>query len=530
MKLRDYQNEAVAAALAELKLGRHPVLCLATGTGKSLIIAAVTAAYRYLDRRVWVLTHVQQLIQQNCDAYSKYTSGGEYGIMCANLNRWDRAAQITFGTVQTMIGAARAGELPAPDLIIVDEAHRVPHNEDGAAGLYTQIFNLYPQAGRLGLTATPWRMDNGLIYGDGEQYWFNELAYNYTVEQAVADGWLCPLVGVETEVQLELDGVSIQGDYVQREVAERETAQWLDAVARSLSRLASKRRHVAVYAPTITAAVRAMNAIHRHTGWSSELITGGMPKDERAAVLFRFRAGVTKVLCSVDTITTGFDLPSLDCIVCLRPTQSSSLWVQIQGRGTRLHPEKDNCLVLDYVGNLQRLGGVGMYDTYIRERGGEVEEELEAVPAQRQPRRERRTLPGLTTLKPIDPMTGQEAGEGAELTVRVHAVNAFTLVPRGKKLPVMVVQYTCTTAENARVEASRFVNTEHPTSLDWEFFKLRRLAVNLPSPAAQLLWAVRGAALPGEVVVRRRGRYWNVVREYLTTNTQQQPSQENNQL
>lgn len=518
--LRPYQTEAVNAAVSELKMGRHPVLCLATGTGKSLIIAAVVARALEAGQRVWVLTHIQQLIQQNADAYEKYARQSNYGIMCAALGRWDTQQRLTYGTIQTVTGAARGGELPAPSLIIVDEAHRVPHNLEDGGGQYSALFKLYPQAQRLALTATPWRMDNGLIYGEGEQFWFDELAYHYSVEQAVADGYLCPLVGVSTEVQLDLQGVTVNGDYVQREVGERETAEWLKAVATSLARLAARRRHVAVYAPTISAAVRAMNAIHEATGWSSELITGSMPKEQRAEVLFRFRAGVTKVLCSVDTITTGFDLPSLDCIVCLRPTQSSSLWVQIQGRGTRLHPEKENCLVLDYVGNLQRLGGVGMYDTYVRERGGEVEAEVEATPEPVRERAPRRQLPGLTTLKPVDPMTGEEALDGAELTVTVHAMSAVAITPRGKAQPVLMVQYTCATAENARITAARFINTERPSSVDWEFFKLRRLAVNLPSPAGQLLWAVRNAPAPAAVTVRKRGRYWNVTGEQFANTTE----------
>ena len=175
--------------------------------------------------------------------------------------------------------------------------------------------------------------------------------------------------------------------------------------------------------------------------------------------------------------------------------------------------------MLDYVGNLQRLGGVGLYDTYLRERGGEVEEELQATPRPKIERKPRRQLPGLTTLKPIDPMTGQEAQDGATLTVAAHAMTAFTLVPRGKTHAVVVVQYTCVTAENARVEATLFLDTEHPTAREFEFFKSRQVAVNLPSPAVRVLWAVRNAAPPGEVVVRRRGRYWNVVREHLTTRT-----------
>jgi DNA repair protein RadD len=238
-----------------------------------------------------------------------------------------------------------------------------------------------------------------------------------------------------------------------------------------------------------------------------------MSHAQRANIFKAFRTGDIRVLCSVDTITTGFDLPALDCIVCLRPTLSSSLWVQIQGRGTRLFEGKKNCLLLDYVGNLQRLGGVDVIETFVREKGGEASEPIPAIPEPRN-RTTRRVLPGVKTLLPIDPMTGQQATDGSTLEVQVHAVGAVAIpTRRNPNAPVLLVQYTCTTAENARIDATLFVTTERPTAADWQFFKRRNLAVNLPSPARQLLWQVRGAQTPNTVKVQKRGRYWNVVAE-----------------
>ena len=239
-----------------------------------------------------------------------------------------------------------------------------------------------------------------------------------------------------------------------------------------------------------------------------------MPQAERTATLRRFRQRETRILCSVDTITTGFDLPSLDCIVCLRPTQSSSLWVQIQGRGTRLSPDKRNCLVLDYVGNLQRLGGVDMYDSYVREQGGQVAETLEATPAEPRERRPRRQLPGLNTLRPIDPMTGREAGDGAQLRAAVSAMSAVVINPRSGGAPLIMVSYTAATPENARVQAAAFLNPARPNAATQEWFRARRLAVRLPADAQSLLWTVRRADPPASITVRRRGRYWNVEGEH----------------
>ena len=129
MQLRFYQQDAYDAAIASLGGAHHPVLQLATGTGKSLIIAAIAEHYKKTDRRVWVLTHVQQLVEQNAVTYERY-SGFTPGIVCAGLKRKDRFEPVTFATIQSILGVQ--AEMHPPDLIIIDEAHRVPHRQDSA--------------------------------------------------------------------------------------------------------------------------------------------------------------------------------------------------------------------------------------------------------------------------------------------------------------------------------------------------------------------------------------------------------------
>ena len=517
MQLRPYQDEATQAAIVALGKNVNPVLQLATGTGKSLIIAAIASLYRDFGKNIWVLTHVQQLVKQNASTYTRY-SGLKPSIVCAGLNRKDTQGAVTFGTIQSMMGVL--AEMQAPDLIIIDEAHRVPHNE-GEPTLYESILRRYPAAQRVAMTATPWRMDNGIIYGDGEQFWFDRLAYNYPVPRAVHDGWLCPLVGVETAFQLNLDDVSVNGDFVQTEVGEMLMEDWLQSMAESLLTLAGNRKHLAVYCPTITAAMRAADAIAYVTSWPTEVLAGSMKGAERDHIMNRFQSGETRVLCSVDMITTGFDFPALDCIVCLRPTLSSSLWVQIQGRGTRLHDSKKNCLVLDFVGNLQRLGGVDMYEKFYRERFDAEVEELPAVPTKPYVKKERKVYPGVRTLIPIDPMTGLEVTENSVITAKVSNVNCVAVFTRrNPNQPVLLVQYACLTDEGARIDASTFISTETPTSQSVEFFKRRYLAVNLPSPARSLTWQLKGARQPVAVTVRKSGRYWNVLEEYFNGETE----------
>ena len=513
MNLRTYQKEALAAGLEALNQNKNPVLQLATGTGKSLIIAGLAEQYRKTNRRTWVLTHVEQLVKQNAATYENFT-GKPAGVICAGLNRRDYNSAVTFATIQSIKSPALNKIIAPSDLIIIDEAHRVPHSiEENSNGMYERILSEYPDAGRVAMTATPWRMDNGIIYGKGDKFWFDTLAYKYDVPRAVKDGYLCPLVGVESEVQLNLEGVAIAGtDYVQKEVGEVETDEWLYTVANSVRKLAENRNRIAVYCPSIKAAFRTAKALTDVTKWGCSLLTSEMSVEQKAKEIADFQNGVNRFLCSVDMITTGFDYPPLDCIVCLRPTLSSSLWVQIQGRGTRLHPSKKNCLVLDYVGNLQRLGGVDMYETFYREKNGKAVKEVPAVPVVKK-KKERRILPGITTLVPIDPMTGKDAREGSVLTVNVHEVRSIVINTRRSPDPILLVMYLTTTSENARIDASMFIDSEAPDADAYEFFNNRRLAVTLPCPANKLTWQIRGARKPAKVVVKKSGIYWNVLKE-----------------
>lgn len=506
MKLRAYQNEAVSAAYDALSLKKNPVLQLATGTGKSLIIAELAKLYKAEGKRVWILTHVQQLVKQNAATYLKYT-GERAGVVCAGLNRKNTNESIIFGTIQSMNGVL--SEMEDPDLIIIDEAHRVPHNH-GEPTLYESILRRFSSALRVAMTATPWRMDNGIIYGSGKEFFFDTLAYNYTVTKAVEDKWLCPLVGVETNIQLDVDNVSVSGDFVQKEVAEAQTYDWLQSVVNSLEKLAYNRNYLAVYCPTVKAATWTNRLINNTTRRKSALLTGNMTQEEREKVLSDLASGEISVICSVDMITTGFDFPALDCIVCLRPTLSSSLWVQIQGRGTRLHESKNNCLVLDYAGNLIRLGGVDMYETFYKQNG----EKVDATEPQRPYEKKPRTLyPGLTTILPIDPMTGTVAGNSSELEVPVHKVNAVVMRTRNSSQPMLMVTYTCSTPENARINATMFINTSSPKDKDHEFFRRRRMAVSLPMPANRVSYLIKNAQLPKTVKVKKNGKYWNVITE-----------------
>jgi DNA repair protein RadD len=509
MELRPYQQEALEAGLAALAAGKNPVLQLATGTGKSLIIAALSEHCRATGKEAWMLTHVQQLVKQNAATFRRYANT-EPAIVCAGLKRKDTWGGVTYGTIQSVAGMV--DKLPDPDLIIIDEAHRVPHNH-GEPTIYENILSRYPESQRVAMTATPWRMDNGVIYGEGSQFWFDTLAYDYNVKRAVADGWLCPLKGVETSVQLDLSDVGIKGDYIQSDAADAQTTAWLRSVANSLPKLAVIRKHIGVYCPTVKAAEKTAEIIRDVTNWTTEVLHAGLSPDERNRVMSSFMSGETRVLCSVDMITTGFDFPALDCIVCLRPTLSSSLWVQIQGRGTRLHPDKKNCLLLDFVGNLIRLGGIDMCETIYRENDYADEPKEEEAPYSSSVKKEREFKQGLNKLTPIDPMTGQEVADGALIDVIVHSVSAIRIIPKSSDIPVLLVNYMCSTEEGAIIKASAFIDTKSYNHKTKNFFNSRGLAVSLPCDPQSVSWQIKDARKPRAVTVRKKNQYWNVVRE-----------------
>ena len=504
MQLRPYQAESSDAVFASLRNGLHPCVQLPTGTGKALVIADVCDRMRSKEGRVWVLTHVKELVEQNRAELGRYKGLHGVGTICSGLNERTEGSHITFATVQSIYRPALGDSLVYPDAIIIDEAHRVPPGDDGK--WYNEVLARYPEARRIGMTATPWRMSGGLIYGDYEGAWFNDLAYAKSVPEMVEIGFLCPLVGVHTEVQLDLSGVEKNGgEYIMKQVGEKETDEWLHAVVKSVQHLAEKRQHVAVYCPTVESANNAAAAFAEY-GWSSSVVVG--ETNARQDVIDDWKNGLTRVLCSVDVLTTGFNFPALDCIVCLRPTESSSLWCQIMGRATRLHPNKKNGLILDYVGNLARLGGIAMMESYYEEKKGLVVGEKKAHGKSKV----KKDKPKPNAIAALDPMSGS----AQEVRVRVTDVS-YVVIPSKTRInkSLLMVSYEAVTEEGYYVQASTFVCPEYGGYARVQaerFFEVR--GGECPVTAQGARYACYGLPTPREVTVKRNGKYINVVREH----------------
>ena len=502
LTLRPYQEEAVEAAWASLRREEHPVIQLPTGSGKALVLAELS--HRVINRggRVLIATHVAELVQQNSLEFQKL-SGIEPGVLCAGLERSDKGHDVLFASVQSLYRPAQRGEIEPFNLIIVDEAHLCA-DRDSDAKFYPTTFAAFPDASRLGLSATPFRLE-GPIYGEGK--YFSNLCYEADVLRLVQEGYLAPLVGVNAALTLDTSKFKIQaGDFATQSVEEAETDAWLRAVAHSVKELAAGRKHLAVFCPSVAVAERT-SEIFTSVGLPSSYVVGDT--EDRTGRLDAWKAGAFPVMCSVNVLYTGFNFPALDCVVCLRPTMSLGLWIQLLGRATRTCEGKKNALVIDYSGNLALHGGIcaGMEDAYQEKKGGSVEK----VSAKPKPSTKRQVKKS-DELTDLDPMLSSPKGLRCEVAGVTYIAIGSKTQP-GKR--ILMVNYDCRAPGGALISASEFCCVEYEgyarqKAVEW----FERRGGRAPFSADKAQVACWGLPTPREVTVRKNGKYFNVLREY----------------
>lgn len=359
---RSYQTEAVQSLYHYFQSnGGNPVLALPTGTGKSVIIAMFleSAFSQYPSQRAMVLTHVKELIQQNYEKLITLWPSAPAGVYSAGLNRKEHHRRITFGGIGSV--AKKAHLFGHIDFIIIDEAHLVSPND---ATLYLKFINdlkaVNPYLKVIGLTATPWRLGTGRITEDGI---FTDVCFDITEVNAfnrlIAEGFLAPLVPRQTRQVLDLDGVHMRGgEFIASELQLAVNKQDIThAALKETMETAHDRAHWLVFASGVEHACDIADMLN-DMGVSAVAIHSKMGDAARDAAIADFKAGKYRAAVNNNVLTTGFDFPAIDCIVVLRPTASTVLWVQMLGRGTRPCKGKDNCLVLDFAGNTRRLGPI----------------------------------------------------------------------------------------------------------------------------------------------------------------------------
>ncbi|WP_029652631.1 DEAD/DEAH box helicase [Marinobacter daepoensis] len=363
-KLRPYQQEAVDATLSHFRQSdESAVIVLPTGAGKSLVIAELA---RLARRKILVLTHVKELVEQNHAKYESYGLAG--GIFSAGLRRKENQHQVTFASVQSV--AANLDQFGDEySLVIIDECHRVSGDDTSQ---YQRIIERLRQQNDtlkvLGLTATPYRLATGWVYryhyrgfvrgsDDQQQKPFRHCIYELPLSYMINRGYLTKPELVNAAVaQYDFSALAPDrfGEYAEKDVNQllSKHRRVTRAIIEQVMELAAERQGVMIFAATVDHA-------REITGYLPEqqtaLVTGATDLNDRDLLIQRFKQRQLKYLVNVSVLTTGFDAPHVDFIAILRPTQSVSLYQQIVGRGLRLDDGKQDCLVMDYAGNSVNL-------------------------------------------------------------------------------------------------------------------------------------------------------------------------------
>ncbi|GAB6188158.1 DEAD/DEAH box helicase [Thermopirellula anaerolimosa] len=368
IQLRPYQQAAVEAVYEHLRTrDDNPAVVLPTAAGKSLVIAQLVqdAVLRW-NGRVLVLAHVKELLDQNADKIRRLCPEVAIGIYSAGLNRREADKPVVVAGIQSVY--KRACELDAFDLVIADECHLI---SDDGFGMYrtflaeAKIVN--PHLRVIGLTATPFRLASGPICTpDGI---LSHICYEVGVRELIRDGYLCPLVTKAGINKADFERLHVRGgEFVADEVEDlMDDDRLVEAACGEIVAYTAERQTVLIFAAGVRHAEHVRRVLQDRHGVECGLVTGETPAAERAELIARFRGESSgrllplrplKYLVNVNVLTTGFDAPNIDCVAILRPTMSPGLYYQMVGRGFRLHPGKQNCLVLDFGGNALRHGPV----------------------------------------------------------------------------------------------------------------------------------------------------------------------------
>ena len=338
MEMRPYQAAARDSILEQWREGvDRTLLILPTGTGKTIVFSKVIEERVRQGGNVLVLAHREELLNQASDKLAKAT-GLQTALEKAESSCIDSWFNVTVGSVQTLQNEKRLERFSREhfDTIIVDEAHHA------VSVSYRRILDYFAGAKVLGVTATADRGDKRNL---GEV--FQTIAYEYTLVRAIKEGYLCPIKALTLPLQIDLNGVKVQsGDY---QAAALGTAldPYLDQIAGLMAQHCHHRKTV-VFLPLIATSQRMCELLRQH-GLTAAEVNG--ESADRAEILKDFHDGKYQVLCNSMLLTEGWDEPSVDCIVCLRPTKVRALYAQIVGRGTRLSPEtgKKELLLLDFL-------------------------------------------------------------------------------------------------------------------------------------------------------------------------------------
>jgi len=360
MELRPYQRDSIDALYDHWEGGGgNGLIVIPTGGGKSLIIATLLREVMetWPLMRIGMITHTKELIAQNFAELIKIWPQAPAGIYSAGFGRRDTRHPILFCGVQSVWN--KTDLIGRFDLLLIDEAHLISRNASTMYGKFLEALKQrQPDLRIVGLTATPYRLDSGRL-DKGPDRLFDKIVYEANVADLIADGYLSPLISKSTHAEISTEGVHRRGgEFIPGELEAAAMAG--DLVERAAAEIVARgknRRAWLAFCTGVEHAGAVCEAIRRH-GISAEAIDGGMPAKERDRIIQTFRHGGIRCLTSVNVLSIGFNVPHVDLVALLRPTESTGLYIQQVGRGFRKAPGKDNALILDFAGNVRKHGPV----------------------------------------------------------------------------------------------------------------------------------------------------------------------------
>jgi DNA repair protein RadD len=360
LTLRPYQSAAINGIYNYFASETgNPLIVIPTAGGKSLVMATFVEGVlkAYPDQRILIVTHVRELIEQNHAELLRLWPGAPAGIYSAGLKQRDLKAPILFAGIQSI--QKHVYGVQQCDLVLIDEAHLIPRSSNTMYRRFLDgLKRLNPAMKVIGLTATPYRLDSGLLH-EGKDAIFTDVAYEASVRELIDDGYLAPVISKPMATQIDVSGVGTRGgEFIAKDL---EAAVDQDAITQAavgeIATFGHDRKSWLVFCAGVDHAHHVRDAI-RARGVTCETIVGDTPSVQREALIKDFKAGRIRCLTNANVLTTGFNAPGVDLIAMLRPTKSAGLYVQIVGRGCRLAPGKEDCLVLDFAGNIARHGPI----------------------------------------------------------------------------------------------------------------------------------------------------------------------------
>lgn len=344
--------------MRELEHQDNALDVIPTGGGKTAIMAYMCQYLYKWGGRTIILSHVKELIEQTYKTLNRLDGALDVGIHSAGLGRRDTKNRILCAGIQSAF--SRVKDIGKINVAIIDEAHLIPKSDDSRYRTFiNSMREINPRLKLVGLTATPYRTDDGLIYGDGEL--FTRKTYEIGIVDLIQQGYLSPLRSKSGSESIDLSRLTMdtRGDFdLNSQAQEIKRSGLLETVILDIENKAKDRKKILVFCPTIKTCEDFIFEYNLQTGRRAYIVTGDTESQERKEIIDGFRDGDIRTLVNCQVLTTGFDAPNVDCICLLRPTTSAGLYYQMVGRGLRIAPGKENCLILDYGRNIERLGPI----------------------------------------------------------------------------------------------------------------------------------------------------------------------------